>query len=114
MSPEVPSIKLPNSPFGYFLLLHTGLLFFWLYNRLDSAISILLPISISGILVGWVMQYLVGGYLEFKWEEENKNSSEKFSSAISYWIVAIVAYIILFLIISYLMQPVTQSPWMKY
>ncbi len=112
MSPEVPTIKLPNSPFGYFLLLHTGLLFFWLYNRADSSISILLPLSISGIVVGWFRNYFVGGYLNNQLENGG-NYSDIYNSANRWSIIAIILYILIFSILNSQMQPPISNQWIR-
>ena len=103
--PEIiPSVKLPNSPSGFVLLIHTGLLFFWLYNRSDSSLSYLKPLSISGIVVGLIMYYFVGSYLDNEFEKRG-NYSEIFGSAIIFWIITIFAYIILYFILNWFMQP---------
>lgn len=110
----MPWIKLPNRFSGFFLVLHTGLLFFWLYNRLISnsdPISILLPVSISGLIVGCFMHYFVGNYLDI--QREYRRESDIFNSTIKYWFFAIIVYIILISIISKSMQPVVPTPWMQ-
>jgi hypothetical protein len=112
MSTEVPSIKLPNSASGFFLLIHTVLLFYWLYNRLDST-SYLLPLSISGMAVGWIMYYFVGTHLDIELKE-GRSHSEIFDSAITYWFLAIVAYVILYFLLKFIifiMQPPAPTAW---
>jgi len=108
MSPEIPWIKLPNTASGFFLLLHTGLLFFWLFNKSDSTISILLPISISGLVVGFIMHYFVGPYLP---REHDEFVSLK--PVIICWIIAIFVYYILYLNILGYVQPPLANGWMQ-
>lgn len=113
MPTVVPSIKLPDELAGYVLLLHTGFLFFWLYSRLNSnysQISNLLPISISGIIVGCFMYYIMGHHFYIE-RQENKTESEIFGSAKIYWFFAFIAYLILYFVISELMQPPVQTAW---
>lgn len=92
---DIPWIKLPNSASGFFLVLHVGLLFFWLYNRLDSncnPISILLPVSISGLIVGFIMYYWVEEYYV------NISEYEYRSSSFPYWSVWFIALFFYFLV----------------
>lgn len=114
MSTEVqPWIKLPNYSSGYFLVLHTGLLFFWLYSRLISnsnPLSYLLPVSISGIIVGWIMHYFVGNYLDNK---RIKNEDNVLFLSIVFWVVAIIVYAILIQSIFSWMQPPKSTAWMQ-
>jgi len=93
MSPYLP--KLPTSSSGFFLALHLGILSFWFYSTIDSKcapISTLLPFSISGIIVGFLMHYWVDDYYS--------NVSEfEYGDLPPYWVVWIFALLIYFIVI---------------